>query len=128
MSEIMRRGNPEPEPRPSWRRRVDRQRVQDAWTKAEVRKIETVAGVECHIIESAGRVRLHANRARYTADLTEHIGAEFLAMHDGMARLRAEDPNDPVLARALAEIEATGFGVLKSHLHDHQRDGRERFR
>jgi len=127
MSEIMRRGNPEPEPRPSWRRRVDRQRVQDAWTKVEVRKVEAAGKAEAHQIEAAGRARLHADRARYTAALTVGIGEEFKAMHYDMAHLRATDPDDPVLARALVEIEVLGFNTLKSHLRDHERDGRERF-
>ncbi|MER6284453.1 hypothetical protein [Streptomyces sviceus] len=127
MSELIRRGASDPETRPKWRRRVDRQRAQDAWTEAEVQKIETVARAECDRITAAGRAQLHADRARYTEALTVHVGLQFVDLHDDMARLRMTNPEDPVLSRALAEIEAVGFGVLKSHLRDHERDGRERF-
>jgi hypothetical protein len=127
-ADISRRDAAEPEPRPTWRTRVERQRIRDAWTTAECAKIQAVGNAEADIIAAAGRAQLHANRARYTAALTVATGEEFKGMHRDMARLRATDPSDEVLAQALAEILYTGFEVLKSHLEDHRRDGRERFR
>jgi hypothetical protein len=120
----MRRGAPEPEPRPKWWSRAERQRLREAWTDAEVQKIAATGNAQANLITAAGRARLHADRAQYTEALTLGVAEEFKAMHHGIAQIAADAPQDQVLARALAEIEYTGFTVLKSHLHDHERDGR----
>ncbi|MGW6571392.1 hypothetical protein ACWGAN_04360 [Streptomyces sp. NPDC054945] len=127
MTEIVLQDNREPDRRPLWRSRAEKQALRGGQLRADLAQIAARSATDEAYIRAEGQARLRLSWARFTTLLTVESAREYRTGHQEIAQLRESSPDDHALALALGELEETGLRVLKRNIEDHGRDGRSRF-